>query len=928
MLDPPEFPGLAHFCEHMLFLGTEKYPDEGSYKRWVSEHGGSTNAATGPDFTKYMATVAADSLEGLLDRFSQFFVAPLFEPSCVEREVNAVDSEFQRSRVLDPKVAYYTLKEAASRDHAFAKFGSGNKLTLGKEGVHAAVRAFHEKHYSSNIMSACVFGREPTDTLVKWANEVFSHVKDKGLEKRVKWDGTPFPPGRLGRLVQRRPFKDSRTLRLLFPLPFTGHSDDYANSRYVGHVLGHEGEGSATWYLRVVQEYITELSAGELYEASNYSLLAIHINLTEKGLENIAGVVGVVLAMVDVMKQAGLQENIYDEVRRVGELRFDLREKRQVFDFVSSHAQNLSDFGPEKCLTGGYLVPDSADGSKHEQMLSSIRIDRMLAELTHRGIPEDELSETLPWFDSKYGSTTFRPEFLAAVEKVRGDVLAEGRLRMPLSNKYIPEDMSVIDSAALPPTPQRLCEGRTNDLMVGAWHYVDKLFPLPKGRVYVCMLCRATENIDGVLALRLLAQLVDDTLITGLYDALVAGFGFDIDRLVDGLLVDVVGYSDGLPALVADVLEALLGYEVVDRRFDVFKESLTRRLTSERCMQTSVIVEDTTTRLLRAPSYTVEEMLDALKEYTADDLRRTVRKIKSDVAFRVYMHGNMSEECATELQSTVRRIAEKAGCRSECDSWATHQCAVRIPDAVVGEQPVERIFSMKHVVPDDKNAAVEVTYQIGRRSCRMAALVLTFGNMVRPRYFADLRTKQQLAYALSSHGHEVHNVMNFSFMLQSTKIPPAEIHAKIDEFLSTFGETLEALPEEQVKEATMAARRQVLQPSQSMTSEAARLHREIRRDLFVWDRRERVAEELEKITRDDLVAFYRENFWPSDWAGPHNRRVLAVYVYPDASEDAMKADLARPTRELPGGVAVAVEHVPSRAAFRDRHDTYPSHFHY
>ena len=40
--DPEELPGLAHFCEHMLFLGTEKYPDEGSYQQFLSEHGGSS----------------------------------------------------------------------------------------------------------------------------------------------------------------------------------------------------------------------------------------------------------------------------------------------------------------------------------------------------------------------------------------------------------------------------------------------------------------------------------------------------------------------------------------------------------------------------------------------------------------------------------------------------------------------------------------------------------------------------------------------------------------------------------------------------------------------------------------------------------------------------------------------------------------------
>lgn len=44
--DPWEVPGLAHFCEHMLFLGTEKYPDENSYNSFLSQHGGGSNAFT------------------------------------------------------------------------------------------------------------------------------------------------------------------------------------------------------------------------------------------------------------------------------------------------------------------------------------------------------------------------------------------------------------------------------------------------------------------------------------------------------------------------------------------------------------------------------------------------------------------------------------------------------------------------------------------------------------------------------------------------------------------------------------------------------------------------------------------------------------------------------------------------------------------
>ena len=44
--DPRTMSGLAHFCEHMCFLGSEKYPGENEYKRYLASHGGRSNAST------------------------------------------------------------------------------------------------------------------------------------------------------------------------------------------------------------------------------------------------------------------------------------------------------------------------------------------------------------------------------------------------------------------------------------------------------------------------------------------------------------------------------------------------------------------------------------------------------------------------------------------------------------------------------------------------------------------------------------------------------------------------------------------------------------------------------------------------------------------------------------------------------------------
>ena len=68
MNDPVELPGLAHFCEHMLFLGTGKYPDESGFDKFLSSHGGGSNASTYTDHTTYRFDVSPDYFKEALDR--------------------------------------------------------------------------------------------------------------------------------------------------------------------------------------------------------------------------------------------------------------------------------------------------------------------------------------------------------------------------------------------------------------------------------------------------------------------------------------------------------------------------------------------------------------------------------------------------------------------------------------------------------------------------------------------------------------------------------------------------------------------------------------------------------------------------------------------------------------------------------------------
>ena len=113
--------GLAHFCEHMLFLGTEKYPDEGSYSKYLSTNGGYDNAYTSSENTNYYLSVNSDKLEGALDRLAQFFVSPLFNESGVDREKNAVNSEYQKDRGIPGWIDYLMMKTVAVPASPYSK---------------------------------------------------------------------------------------------------------------------------------------------------------------------------------------------------------------------------------------------------------------------------------------------------------------------------------------------------------------------------------------------------------------------------------------------------------------------------------------------------------------------------------------------------------------------------------------------------------------------------------------------------------------------------------------------------------------------------------------------------------------------------------------------------------------------------------------
>ncbi len=128
--DPVDRQGLAHFLEHMLFLGTEKYPDGSEYQKFISQYGGSNNAWTATEHTCFFFDINHHHFAEALDRFSQFFIAPLLSEEFINKERKNIDAEFKLKLKDDIRRLYDVHKETINPKHPFAKFSVGSLETL------------------------------------------------------------------------------------------------------------------------------------------------------------------------------------------------------------------------------------------------------------------------------------------------------------------------------------------------------------------------------------------------------------------------------------------------------------------------------------------------------------------------------------------------------------------------------------------------------------------------------------------------------------------------------------------------------------------------------------------------------------------------------------------------------------------------------
>jgi coenzyme PQQ biosynthesis probable peptidase PqqF len=180
---PLAWPGLAHFLEHLLFLGTERFPAGQGLMAYVQGHGGQVNARTSERTTDFFFELPPQAFSGGLERLSDMLAYPRMNLDDQRREREVLHAEFVAWSRDATAQQQFTLFDGISAAHPLRAFHAGNRysLPLPQTEFQHTLKDFHQRFYQTGQMTLSLAGPQSLDELQSMAQS-FGAVIPAGKE--------------------------------------------------------------------------------------------------------------------------------------------------------------------------------------------------------------------------------------------------------------------------------------------------------------------------------------------------------------------------------------------------------------------------------------------------------------------------------------------------------------------------------------------------------------------------------------------------------------------------------------------------------------------------------------------------------------------------------------------------------------------------
>ena len=789
--DPKERQGLAHFLEHMLFLGTNKYPDGSEYQKLISQHGGHNNAWTATEHTCFFFDIQSDYFTQALDRFSQFFIAPLLSIDKIDAERKNIDAEFKLKLKDDIRRLYDVHKQTINQAHPFSQFSVGNTHTLADrdgQSIQQELLDLFNQHYHANNMTLAIEGPQSIETLCQLVEDNFSAIKTSTATSTFK-DVPLYLEKNQAIKVNVQPVKSEHQLIISFAMESIDQYYLDKPESLLAYLLGHEGKGSILSYLKQ-QQWAMALTAGSGINGYNFKDFNINITLTEQGEANINEIVGVVFSYLNLLKSKPISTFYYQEKSVISQLAFTYQEISSPLDNVSQLVINMQHYPCDDYIYGDYVMT-GIDHHNINRLLSYFQPKNM--RLIH--ISQDNtFDKTSHWYQVPYSVNSIDASQLLMWQKPK----LYKALFLPKENPYICANLPVYaeeksnyktetpakdlttTSSANSNIPTKII----NEDGLVVWYKQDITFKVPKGYIYLGIDCKSAINsVENIAMTRLFADLYTDNVTEENYDAELAGIHYHLYAHQGGVTLQLSGLSEMQPALLSTLLESIQHHQVSKARFNLLKQQTIMQWKNSKKSKSIPKFFSALSTMMQPNNPGLITLADTLELVSYEHYMDFTKHLFDQVHLEVLIHGNWLKSHSEDIVKSIKQAFSQRYQQSN---------SVQCP--VVDMQHKGRLLC---TIPLDECDHASVVYTpFATRDNTTIALTMVTSHLLSPLFFQQMRTEKQYGYLVGVGYVPINRFPGIAFYIQSPHTSGATLTEAIDTFVNECLTELEDIPEE------------------------------------------------------------------------------------------------------------------------------------
>ncbi|CAB3220382.1 unnamed protein product [Arctia plantaginis] len=902
--DPADIQGLAHFVEHMVFMGSAKYPKENEFDSFVKKKGGSDNASTDCEVTTFYFEIQEKNLPRAMDMFSQFFVSPLMMKEAMQREREAIESEFAIASPSDSNRKDQLLSSLFPEGHPARTFTWGNLRSLrddinDDEKLHKAAHEFRKRHYSAHRMTVAVQARMDLSALEQLVATTFGQIPTNKLPSD-DFSGYAFQPDSVTEefrsIYYVKPVGDTTEVHLTWCMRSLLREYESKPHQYVSYLLGHEGKGSLLSYLRkkvwALAIYTGNSESGIDY-TSIYSLFSTQVVLTKQGLDHIDEVLEAIFSYINMLKQIGPTERIYDEIKTIEETSFRFEEESQPSEYVETLAENMHFYPPEHYITGDrlYYKYDPKGITDLLDCMSADKVNIMILSNKHSTPIAYDSKEK--WFGTEYKKMDIPSKWLE--RWINADPYPQ--FHLPEKNIYLTTNFDLIEpdpvykeeaeelgvelsnisvkdiSKKIESSKKKVKEFKHGDLIATVnnfrldqpnlfrknrhmelWYKPDFKFRFPTALLYFYFITPLSlKSPRESCLLDLWTDVLQQGLKEDVYPANMADLSHSLYVGDKGLTMKVSGYSENLHLLVELITRGMQTstHNMTDAMFEAVREVRARTYHNV-LIKPHKLAKDVRMNILLKPYVSPREKATIVHDLTLTDLKQFSEKLLSTMYCQILMQGNVAWYEAIKIADNVLNNIKWNGLSEE-----------EIPEVKVVQLPLgERKIRVMSFNDQSTNSIVTNYYQGEATTARDTATLEVLMLLMEEPVFDSLRTKEQLGYSVFSMMRYTFGVLGFSVTVntQVDKFSVSHVDTRVETFLKKFARDMKRL-----NERTLAATKQSLVQLKHTTDyelkeEVERNWREIVSREYQFRRLFLEAEAIDKIKLSDIRSWVENHF--------------------------------------------------------------------